>query len=290
MMGIEAHKQFLQTWQSRQDVQAVVALPEHIKIPPFHEKAAYLVVVNSSEDHPAVRQLLTKEEVILEQQVSVWELEKGIIHGLDENLVTWIQHGEVVWDKDNYIVRLKQRLHRAPESLRKRMLCREYSRLLHAFQATRDFLQEGMILDAYHALLKALYAWAKWIVYHAGEQPEYAIWKQVKQLDPSLYKLYEELTLNHEELEKRVELILLPMEFFLSSRMKESVRYLIEVMETRRGPWKLYELAEHASIAKYGIETSLLIEKMVQRSLVQETVCSLSGDQQSREIGYFPVK
>ncbi|USG64712.1 nucleotidyltransferase-like protein [Brevibacillus ruminantium] len=290
MMRIEEHKQFLQSLQGRQEVQAVVAVPEHIKTPPFHERAGYLVIVNSPQDQWGVRQLLTKEEIILEQQISVWELEKGMVHGLDENLVTWILRGEVVWDKNEYLARLRQRLHRLPESLQKRMLCREYSRVLHAFQETRDFLQEGMILDAYHSLFKALYAWAKWIVYHAGEQPESAIWSQVKNLDPSLYKLYEELTINHEELEKRVELILLPLDFFLSSRLKESVRYLIEVMETRTTPWKLSELAEHTSIARYGIETSLLIEKMVQKSLLCETVCVFSKDRQSKEIGYFPAK
>ncbi|MEJ8548240.1 nucleotidyltransferase-like protein [Brevibacillus borstelensis] len=286
----EEHKQFLQSLQQRQEVQAVLVLPDHVKIPPFHERAGYLVVVNGEQNQAGVRQLLTKEEVILEQKVSAWELEKGLVQGLDENLVTWLQRGEILWDKDDFICRLRQRLNRLPESLQKRMLCKEYSRLLHAFQETRDYLQEGMILDAYHALLKALYVWAKWIVFRAGEQPESAIWTQVKNLDPSVYKLYEELTLNHEELEKRIELILLPMDFFLSSRLKESVRYLIEVMETRPAPWKLHELAEHASLDHSGIELPLLIEKMVQRALVYETICTNTDDQQSREIGYIPSK
>ncbi|MED1852142.1 nucleotidyltransferase-like protein [Brevibacillus borstelensis] len=284
------HKQFLQSLQQRQEVQAVLVLPDHVKVPPFYERAGYLVVVNGAQNQAGVRQVITEEKVIWEQKVSAWELEKGLVQGLDEKLVTWLQRGEVLWDKDDFIYRLRQRLSKLPESLQKRMLFKEYSRLLHAFQETRDYLQEGMVLDAYHALLKALYVWAKWIVFRAGEQPESALWTQVKNLDPSVYKLYEELTLNHEELEKRIELILLPMDFFLSSRLKESVRYLLEVMETRTSPWKLHELAEHTAVGESGIELSLLIEKMVQRSLVCETICMNTDDQQSREIGYIPSK
>ena len=265
---------YLELLQKRMDVQAVLILPDSDMLVPFREGTFYIVVVNHSHVDTTIRRMRIKKQVIVEQQISSWQLEKGAVNGLDERLAMMLAKAEILWDKDGYMKQMKQRLGRLPEILQKKNICREYSRLLRLFHETKERLQQGMALDAYHSSIQSLDSWARLIVYEAGENPQAAIWSQVKQLDYSVYKLYEELSFNAEALEKRIELLLLAMEFWITSRMKNSVRFLMEVMEKRNGPWSLQELMNHPLIQDAEIEVPLIVDKMVQRSLIQEVACS----------------
>ena len=51
-----------------------------------------------------------------------------------------------------------------------------------------------------------------------GLFPEVTVWSQVKKIDPAIYKLYEELIISDEPLEKRLELLFLASEFFIHNR------------------------------------------------------------------------
>ncbi|WP_312117827.1 hypothetical protein [Brevibacillus reuszeri] len=265
---------YLELLQKRMDVQAVLILPDSDMLVPFREGTFYIVVVNQSHVDTTIRRMRIKKQVILEQQIGSWQLEKGAVNGLDERLAVMLGKAEILWDKDGYMKQMKQRISRLPEFLQKKYICKEYSRLLRFVHETKERLQQGMALDAYHSSIQSLDSWARLIVYEAGEHPQAGLWSQVKQLDYSVYKLYEELSFNAEALEKRIELLLLAMEFWITSRMKSSVRFLIEVMEKKNGPWSLQELMNHPLVQDAEIDIPLIIDKMVQRSLVQEVACS----------------
>lgn len=283
----ESGQTYLETLKRRSDVQAVLMLPDSESHVAYREGAFYLIVVNQPLEHVKTRCLLVRDRLIVEQKISVWELERGVVRGLDERMVGILQRAEVVWEKEGYVNQVKTRLCRMTGDLQKKQMCSEYSRLLRFFYETKEYLQQGMVMDAYHALVMALQAWARHIVYEAGEHPSGALWSQVKQLDPSVYKLYEELSLNAEALNKRIELLVLAIEFWLSSNLKESVRFLLEVMATRKTPWRLPELIQHPEIKQAGIEIPFLLEKMVQRSLIQEVVISTDDDFPGKEIGFI---
>ncbi|MGQ7278165.1 hypothetical protein ACT91Q_09340 [Brevibacillus thermoruber] len=282
----QAHLKLL---QRRRDVQAVLVMPDHLKIPPFQAEPLYLLVITQAAGNGSVKQYRLSDRMVVERHISAWELEKSAVHGLGEQMAAWMERAELVWAKDDHTKQLIQRLRRLSDSLQKRMLCREYSRMLRHFQETKDFLQLGMPLDAYLALIKTLHAWARWIAFAEGEQPAPELWTQVKRLDPAVCKLYEELVVNDEALDKRMELLLLPIEFFLSSKLRESVRFLLEIMGSKQGAWTLAELLEHPLIANSGMELEILLEKLVQRSLVLEVPCG-GKDGLGSEIGYLSLK
>ncbi|MGG3885110.1 hypothetical protein [Brevibacillus panacihumi] len=262
---------YLQTLQKRMDVVAVLMLPDPDMLIPSREGLFMLAVVNHPQAECVTRRLRVAGRMIVEQQISIWKLEQGILRGLDERLVTIIQKADVIWEKRaGYVTQIKQRQSQLPEELQKKFICIEYSRLLRYFCETKECLQRGIKLDAYHAMIMSLHSWARCIVYEAGRQPEAALWAQVKLLDPSVYKLYEELSVSAEALDKRIELLVLAIEFWMSSAMKESVRFIIELMEKKEGPWRLAELMNHPEILHSQIELPLLLEKMVQRSLIRE--------------------
>ncbi|KQL44823.1 hypothetical protein AN963_26125 [Brevibacillus choshinensis] len=275
----ESQQTYLELLQKRLDVQAVLMLPDF----PSREGTYYLIVAKQPEIDGTIRRVLFQDQSIMEQWISMWQLEKGTIYGLDEKLAHMLARAEILIDKADYMRQIKQRLLRITDSLQKKLICREYSHLVLFFHEAKEWLQQGLTLDAYHAFVQALHAWARLIAYEMGEHPQAALWVQVKRLDSSVYRLYEELSMNAETLEKRIELLVLAIEFAVTSRMKESVRYLMELMETKVGPWRLQELMNHPAVQAADIQIPSLIDKMVQRSFIQEVVCagSEAGEQET---------
>jgi Helix-turn-helix domain len=270
MRPVDCTETYLQTLVRRLDVEAVLMLSDPDMLVPYREGTFYLVVVNQPRTESITRRFIIQGKVIVEQQMSTWQLEQGMIRGFEEHYSAVLKKAEIVWEKNGYMSLMKQRLCQMPKTLQNMYICREYSRLLRFFYETKECLNRGMSLDAYHAVILSLHAWARCIIYEAGEQPTCALWSQVKLLDPSVYKLYEELSINAEALDKRIELLLLAIEFWLSSSMKESVRFVLEIMESKAGPWRLSELMMHDAMKQAKIELPLLLEKMVQRSLIRE--------------------
>jgi hypothetical protein len=253
------------------DVQSVLAVLKHDACTPLLlEGCLYLIVLNEPQANVKWKQFVWEGTPVAELRISVWQLEKWALQGLDGRLAAWLLHAEIIWDKDDFMKQMRLRLQRLPSQLQKRRICEEYSLLLRYFLQTKEFLQQGQSLDAYRSLMLALDAWARLIVYEAGEQPDEAIWMRVKQLDSAVYKLYEELAASHEFLEKRIELLLLPIDFYITSRMKDCARFVLEIMQSKQGPWLLQELLEHPELVKSRIELPLLMEKLAQRSIVQE--------------------
>lgn len=270
----EIQQTYLELLQTRLDVQAVLMLPDFS----FRDGPSYFIVAAKPDVQETIRRVQILDRVFTEQWISAWQLEKSAVYGTDEKLVAMLRRSEILLDRDGYMKQLKQRLIRLSDSLQKKLVCREYSRLLRFFHEAKEWLQQGLTLDAYHGFVQALHAWARLVVYEMGEHPQTALWSQVKQLDSSVYKLYEELSMNTETLEKRVELLVLAIEFGVSSRLKDSSRFLVELMETREGPWRLHEIVNHPAVLTAGIEIPLLIDKMVQRSLLQEVICPTDGE------------
>mgnify|MGYP001284950043 CR=1 FL=1 len=277
---------YLELLQLRSDVQAVLLSPDTHSHVSCRAGTFCLIVVNQPPDHLATRCLHVRDKLIVEHPISVWELEQGVAHGLDERMVSFLLSAEVIWEKDGYFNRVKTRLCRVPDAWKKKQLCREYSRILRFYYEIKAYVQQGMILDAYHVGACALQAWARYIVYEAGELPSVALWTQVKQLEPSVFKLYEELSLNAEMLDKRIELLVLAIEFWLSTSLKESVGFLLEIMAAKTSPWKISDLMLHPEVREAGIEIPLLLEKMVQRFLVQEVLISTENPV-CKEIGFI---
>lgn len=282
----ESEKTYLEMLHSRTDVQAVLMMPDSGPHMTYREGTFYLLVLNQPLDDVVIRCLHFQDKLVVEQQISSWHVERGIIEGLDEQVTAILQQAVIVWEKDEYISRVRERLCSVSKSRQKKYICREYSRLLRFFYETKEYVQQGMMLDAYDSLVKSMQAWARHIVYEAGQQPTASLWSQVKQFEPSVYKLYEELSHSTEALHKRIDLLVLAIEFWLSSNVKESACFLVKVMATKASPWRLSELLQHQDIRGVGLEIPLLLEKMVQRSLVQEVVISCD-DAAYKEIGFI---
>lgn len=272
----------------REDILSILMIHKHERLSPFLDGAdcLYVLIVTSPATGWETKQLVCEGEFIVEQEISLWQLEAWAIYGVDERFAFWLQQAEIVWDKDDYMKLMKERLLRLSVQAQKRRVCEEYSRFLRYFLEAKELLQQGFTLDAYHSVLLALHSWARLVVCETGEQPEISIWMQVKHLDPSVYKLYEELVVSNEPLEKRIELLLLPIEFCITSKMKDCAQYLLDVLQSRNRPLTLNDLQKQPELANSQIDLQLLLEKMVQRSLVHEILLPAAGENLN-EKGYL---
>lgn len=247
----------------------------------------YLIVVNAAVSKHDVQQIVCEDKNILVLRISQWQLETCAVQGnIDDHLHLFLAHAEVRWDKSDYIRKYRERLQKLASKTMKSRICVEYSGFLRHYVEAKELLQRQLILDSYQSVILTLQKWARLVICEAGELPELSLWTQVKQLDTSVYKLYEELITSQEPLEKRIELMLLPIEVNVMSKLKASTQMLTDIMQTEHRPWLLQELLRHPELGKCEIDIQILLDKMVKRALLYEVTIPQENGQVA-EKGYI---
>jgi len=202
--------------------------------------------------------------------VDIQALERAVSAGDNNELVTSLLAGEVIWDPQGVIEGLRQSIFLFEQPLKERVLFMELSRFLHMYVKSKRYIAAGCIMDAYNCVLIALYHWARIEVSEGGRFPEPAVWNQLKSQNTSVYKLYEELTISTETLEQRVELVLLACEFAILSKMADCCKLLLNILASRKEPWSVEELLSQTGISHLRAELPIVLRKLVSRSLIRE--------------------
>ncbi|WP_134699865.1 hypothetical protein [Ammoniphilus sp. YIM 78166] len=153
----------------------------------------------------------------------------------------------------------------------------EYSRLVSAYMEAKEYLKEGHLLDSYNSIHQSLQHWAKLVIMEVGERQGMTVWEQLREIDPSVYKLYEELVTSQEPLDKRIELLLLALDFSVLSQMENCVQFMLDILSSREHPWRMQEIIEYPAIAELSIDVELLLRKMQKRSLIKEHILLREG-------------
>ncbi|MGD8192033.1 nucleotidyltransferase-like protein [Brevibacillus ginsengisoli] len=229
----------------------------------------YLIVLNQPGEKWETSYLICQDQIVVEHRIHQWHLEQLSLQGTDHYLYSLLRQGEVIFDQHDYLRSNRDRLTRLSHQMRKRRICEEYSVFLQYFLEAKELLHQNHTMDAFQAVLKALNGWARLVVIEAGEIQEAVLWNQVKRLEPTIYKLYEELIAGSEPLEKRMELLLLPIEFQIMSKMKEATCLITDIINTQNKPWTYEELKRHPEITDSRINLGLLLDKMLRRSFIQ---------------------
>ncbi|TDF94189.1 nucleotidyltransferase-like protein [Paenibacillus piri] len=223
---------------------------------------------------------------IQERWISPSALNRFILHGEYRNLIYWILKGEILLDRDIYLEGLRHRTLEFPAELREHKLMIEFSRFLRRYLESKEYILEDHVLDAYNNILEALHHWARIVIIEAGIHPEVTVWRQIKTINPGVYKLYEELTLSTETLKQRVQLVLLACEFSVMNKMERCCKTLVEVLASREQAWSLHELQQHEALSDIREELPLLLNKLVKKSLIKEIIYTLDEQVSVLEIRY----
>lgn len=201
--------------------------------------------------------------IIDENQFNIW-----LSNGLNRRLLFWVLNGTVLFERDKYIEELRDTLHIFPVENRKKKIGIEFAKLIRSCSIGKDLFQEKQYLDAYNEMVRALHHLARLSVIEHGFYPEVTVWKQVKQIEPEVYKLYLELIESTESIEMRVELLLLASEFAISSRARIGSAYIVDIMKSKNDPWTIAELMNEVRLKDLNLDLGLLLQYLVAKNII----------------------
>ncbi|WP_186576698.1 nucleotidyltransferase-like protein [Aquibacillus kalidii] len=191
--------------------------------------------------------------------------------------VEWIINGKAIFDRNEYVENLKEELRVFPHEKRKLKMAIEFAKLTRSYSESKDLLDSGHALDAYSRVLRSLHYLGRLAIIEKGYHPEVLVWSQVKRIDPEVYKLYEELIKSDEETSKRVELMLLAVEFALSTRAKACAEHLIDIMNQNSEPWGFGDLKVHPEVSSYALDLSTMVEYLTEKHILEVVLEETKG-------------
>lgn len=139
--------------------------------------------------------------------VSEAQLKEWILLGSNRKLFEWLLNGKILFDRNEYMENLKTELKEFPFYGRKLKMGLEFAKLIRRYTEGKTFFENNQTLDAFNHVVHSLHHLARLAVIENGFHPEVTVWQQVKQIEPEVFKLYEELVNSTETLEKRLELL-----------------------------------------------------------------------------------
>lgn len=218
--------------------------PVHIKHYSYNDKKAALYVVK-------------------EEQLKEW-----ILLGSNRKVIEWLVEGKILFDRNEYLQGLRTELHDFPFYGRKIKIGLEFAKLIRRYFDGKAFFENGQHMDAYNHVVHSLHHLARLEIIENGFHPELTVWNQVKQIEPAIFKLYEELIKSEEEIEKRLELLFLASEFLIHARTEVGAAHFIEILEGRE-EWSFDELLSHPELCHYSVDLGILLEYLVEKGFVE---------------------
>lgn len=269
------------------DIVSVVAVENPNQFPSLTDgfDLLLLLVTRSRERANRLHHYIREQVHIQEKWIQLAELENSPLSD-NRNLIQWLLKGEILLDHESYLEQLRNKALDFPVGLREHKLLLEFCRFLRMYLQSKEYLLDEHLLDAYNNILEALQCWARIVIIEEGHRPENAVWRQIRNLNPGVYKLYEELTTSKETVKQRVQLVLLACEFSVMSKMERCCLPLLDILSSRQEPWSAAELQRHPVLAEISGELPLLLNKLAKKSLIREVAVAAESELLELELRY----
>ncbi|KAB7704119.1 hypothetical protein F9802_18610 [Bacillus aerolatus] len=263
---------------SQQNTIGVIAIEKKENDISFTESfdVILLIIVKEAEPSVFVKHYVYGEEkaalyIVTEAQIKEW-----LLLGSNRKFIEWLYHGRVLFDRNEYVHEMKQEMREFPFFGRKIKMAIEFSKLIRRCTDGRAFFNNGHYLDAYNHVMHSLHHLARLAVIENGFYPEVTVWLQVKQIEPEIYKLYEELLTSDEDLEKRLELLFIASDFLIHSRTENGAAHLLSILR-EKDSWTFQKLLNHPEINYYAVDLGVLLEYLIEKSFVEERRMETKG-------------
>ncbi|GGK08047.1 hypothetical protein GCM10007063_33180 [Lentibacillus kapialis] len=224
------------------------------------------------------------DEAAIEWQEKHYELDDGntvVMHSITDRLlrqwidtngyrkaIEWVVAGKTIFDRNEYVSRLKERLRSFPLEKRDLRKAMEFGKLIKSYTEVKDLYKSEHYKDAFTRMVHSLHYLARLAVIEKGYYPEVTLWNQVKKIDPEVYKLYDELIESREEIAKRVQLMILAADFAISRRAKVSAKHLLDIMNTKDGAWSYEEIKQSSGVRPYVLDLAAILNYLTDKGIL----------------------
>lgn len=210
--------------------------------------------------------------VIAEHKLREW-----LLLGTNRKIFEWLYTAKILFDRNEYVANLKTELREFPFYGRKIKMGLEFAKLIRRYVDGKALFEKRQFLDAYNHIVHALHHFARLAVIDNGLHPELTVWHQVKQIEPEIVKLYEELVNSDETLEKRLELLFIASEFMIHSRTNIGTAHLLDVL-IEKDYWTFDEILNEKELVPYSVDMSVLLGYLIERHLVEVVNIETKGN------------
>lgn len=208
------------------------------------------------------------------KSIAMYSIEEGHLKTRGSSQISkrakeWIVDGDLVFERGQYGKKVKQEITDVTIEIKERKQAIEFAKLTKSYREAQGFYETNHYLDANQAIIQTLHHLARLSIIEKGQHPELMVWKQMKKVDPEVYKLYEEFAGSEENLEERISLMMIGIEFAVTRRADSCAKHLIKIMKGRAGPWRIGELVSHPELDWYAFELSSMVEFLTNKGIIE---------------------
>jgi len=264
-------RQLYQQRASNPNTLGILMMEKRRRVSPETDNFDYilLVIVQDASDKWAVEHYRMNDKHVAVHIVDKELLTRWIRTSRYRRASEWMINGKVLFDRNEYVKDIKERLRVFPMDTRKLRLAIEFSKITRSYSEAKNLYETGDYLDAYSAVVQSLHYLGRIAVIEKGFFPEVVVWDQLRRIDSEVYKLYEELLRNTEDLKKRVELMLLAIDFALNERTEACSQHLMEIMSERKEPWLFAELKTDKRTEPYMYDLVSMLEYLIEKNVIE---------------------
>lgn len=235
-----------------------------------------LIIVKEAEKPLLIKHYTYDDHKAAMHIVSEELLKEWLTLGTNRKIFEWLDNAKVLFDRNEYITNLKTELREFPFNGRKLKMGLEFAKLIRRYVDGKDLFDNKQYLDAYNYVVHSLHHLARLAVIENGLHPELTVWQQVKQIEPEIVKLYEELVNSEEAIEKRLELLFLASEFMIHSRTSVGCAHLLELL-SKKEYWTFNEIQTEDELIPYSVDMGVLLEYLIDKGLVDVVSVETKG-------------
>ncbi|MFD1067307.1 nucleotidyltransferase-like protein [Oceanobacillus locisalsi] len=248
-----------------------------------------LVVERTQFDHPITDEFDSILLIIVEGQEVDWYVKHYEVSGqtVAMHIVTktllmdwidtsgyrraaeWVIYGKKVYDRNEFVKELKNELQSFPEDKRTLRKMIDFGKLLKNFSEGKALYESKEIMDSYSKILNSLHYLARLSVIDQGYYPEVTVWTQVKNIDLEVYKLYEKFMDSTENLEKRIELMLIAMDFVMFNKAESASMHLLNLLSGQEGYWSYASIKALPEIEHYTLDLNAIISYLEEKDIIE---------------------
>ncbi|WP_059172730.1 nucleotidyltransferase-like protein [Bacillus sp. FJAT-27445] len=255
---------------SQSNTLGILLVEKKVKYSPATDffDAILLVIVNEADQPLTIKHYSYGEQKAALHTITEARLREWMLLGTNRKIFEWLYTAKIVFDRNEYINNLLTEFRDFPFYGRKIKMGIEFAKLIRRYLDGKAFFENGQYLDAYNHVVHSLHHLARLAVIENGFHPELTVWSQVKQIDPELFKLYEELITSEEALEKRLELLFLASEFLIHSRTRVGAGHLLNVLK-KKDTWTIGEIMKDEELVHYSVDLSVLLEYLAEKHMIE---------------------